>query len=536
MNYFRTTIAIACIALFFSSCAPTLTREASAVEDEEKKTELTLDRLYSWPHLWGTSPSSGVWSDDGKYFAFLWNTEGERFRDLYIIEPPDGQPVRLTDMKEFKPIPIEDDERTEDEKIDDDKYDGGIGRILWSADNRYIALVYRSDIYLIDVLERTEPLPLFRTAAEEKNIAFSDDGKYLSYKLGVNLMLRDMETGVIRQITNVTKPNQEISWYVWSPDSKKIWVDLADKSEQKEIVIPDYTPKYVKTKTVRRSFVGETVTTGKIGVVSIDGGLVNWMEDWEGKNYIYNLVWSPDGKQFLLSEVTRDYRNWKLHLVDAETLKRTTLVEETKERYFSIIMFVSSKGRHTRFFMSSRDGYNHIYSIPAEGGEPTQLTKGEWDVRDFSRPRDSEDLFYNSYELDPTWQASFRLSPDGKTKTRLSTQDGMSNAMISRDGKNVMLGYSTPVTPWEYYWVDAEHPDKMRRITHSPIDGFEDVPLVEPKHITFTNRADGKTIHGYIFIPPNLERGIRGHDGGFPGELWIRRGFPHGLLPRDRHR
>ena len=519
--------------LVLASCAPFFAKGGDALDENEGKTEITLDRLYSRPYLWGTSPSSGIWSHDGKCFAFLWNTEGERLRDLYLVQAPDGEPMRLTSMKDFEPIPIEDDERTDEEKYDDEHYDNGIGQVVWSPDNRHIAFVYRDDIYLVDAVEKATPVPLFRTTESESYIAFSEDGKYLSYKQGVNLMLRDMGTGAIRQLTNVSKENQAISWYVWSPDSKKIWVHLADRSSQKEIILPDYTPQYVKTKTVRRSFVGESLTTGKNGVIGIEGGLVKWMDDWEEENFVYNLIWSPDGKRFLLSEVTRDYRNWKLHLIDAETLKGEVLVEETKKRYFTIIQTAFSKDGKTVFFISSRDGYNHLYSVPSEGGEriktqtkgiffwykprrprvagikPTQLTSGEWDVRNFIRPKDSEDLFYNSYEIDPTWQTPFKLSPDGKTKTRLALDDGTCTVRPSRDGRQAMLGYSTPMKPWEYYWVDTSSPVEMNRITHSPIDGFEDVPLVESEHITFVNSADGKKIHGYLMVPPEMEPGAK---------------------------
>ncbi len=493
------------IALCTILSTPSLAIPQKENQAEQKQTKITLERLYSRPYLWGTSPSGAQWSPDGKRIAFLWNTEGHRFRDLWAAEMPKGEPVRLTKMQEVEPIPLEHDERTEDEKKDDKIYDKGISQFDWSPDNRTIAFLYRDDIYLVDAIAKTEPTPLFRTVAKEEKISFSDDGHYLACISGANLWLRDMHDGSLRQLTTLSKEHHNINWYEWSPDSKNLWLRMENRTDQKEIIIPDYTPRYVKTKTVRRSYVGETKTESKTGLISVDGGLIRWMEDWEPLNYVYNVRWSPDGSHFLISEVSRNYHKWKLHLADAETLKSTILHEEEHKRYFTIIDVAFSKDGKTVFFLSPADGYTHLYSIPTSGGKPTQLTKGEWDISHLQRPKQSQYLFYLSYEIDPLEQHAFRISPDGKKKTRLSSSPGFEYVIPSEDGTEAILAYSTPTTPWEYYWVKTGNPKEPRRITHSQIDGFENVPFVVPQHITFTNSSDGKTIHAQLFIPPNLD-------------------------------
>ena len=47
----------------------------------------SLEKLYTRPFVWGTSPTEITWSKQGHTLLFLWNAEGNRFRDLYAYHP-----------------------------------------------------------------------------------------------------------------------------------------------------------------------------------------------------------------------------------------------------------------------------------------------------------------------------------------------------------------------------------------------------------------------------------------------------------------
>src|SRR5206468_2543390 len=49
-------------------------------------------------------------------------------------------------------------------------------------------------------------------------------------------------------------------------------------------------------------------------------------------------------------------------------------------------------------FVSMRDNRNHLYSVPAAGGEATQLTKGNFDVEDVTVSKDQTWIAYSSNE------------------------------------------------------------------------------------------------------------------------------------------
>src|SRR5579864_8834593 len=59
----------------------------------------SLEKLFTRPFAWGTSPTEVTWSKQGHTLLFLWNAEGNRFRDLYAYQPVEKKLIRLTNLK-----------------------------------------------------------------------------------------------------------------------------------------------------------------------------------------------------------------------------------------------------------------------------------------------------------------------------------------------------------------------------------------------------------------------------------------------------
>lgn len=103
----------------------------------------------------------------------------------------------------------------------------------------------------------------------------------------------------------------------------------------------------------------------------------------------------------------------------------------------------------TKFVLQSqKDGYNHFYLFDIAGGEPRQLTKGEWVVMDFlGFDLKRKAIIYASNECSPIQQNTWSVSVKNGKRTLLDNGKGWHYASLSTSGMAVCDNYSEPDVP-----------------------------------------------------------------------------------------
>ncbi|KAG0639684.1 dipeptidyl peptidase IV N-terminal region-domain-containing protein [Tuber brumale] len=102
--------------------------------------------------------------------------------------------------------------------------------------------------------------------------------------------------------------------------------------------------------------------------------------------------------------------------------------------------------------ISDHTGWAHIYLYPVAGGEPVNLTSGNWEVtRIYSVG--SRRVYYQSTERDSTERHIFSVSLNGRTKTPLVdiTKEGYYYASFSPGGGYYTLAYIGPNLPFQEF-------------------------------------------------------------------------------------
>ncbi|MEP6755012.1 MAG: prolyl oligopeptidase family serine peptidase [Chthonomonadales bacterium] len=509
------------IGVITFACLSTATLAQRLVPTDFPKTEIPFERFYQTPSLAGAPPTSATWAPDSKHAAFLWNKDGSRHRDIYVVTLPGGTPVRLTDYRAFSKLPLQDDERTEVQKKEEVQYDTGPSGIAWSPDSRSILFGYKGSLYEAAVDGKT-PIRL-RTQTQDGtgNYAFSPNGKFISYSRASNVYLLDRATGDVRQLTTVSKPSTGVTSYVWSPDSANLLVTWSDSSGAKSIIIPDYTKELVEAGTRRRNLVGQSPNVQRVGVVSVSGGLIKWVDGLTPNFYNQEVAWSPDGKRIALSEMGGDFKSWRLRVIEIDNLKPMTIANQKTDRFINDWRpcFWSRDGRYV-YYGTDTDGWRHVYRVRDFGGDPELVTKGNYDVCGAVRPKDSDDVFVETTEKSALELRLYRITPEGQkseltgrqpvnTPTFAQTKT-MNSSFVSDDGKNVLMICSDRVTSPDLYFAEAtaQKPKEPIRVTNSPLPDYKKVKLVMPKEVTFA-APDGKTIHALLYVPSNIPVGTK---------------------------
>jgi dipeptidyl aminopeptidase/acylaminoacyl peptidase len=154
-------------------------------------------------------------------------------------------------------------------------------------------------------------------------------------------------------------------------------------------------------------------------------------------------------------------------------------------------------------FLSEKDGWQHLYSLPVAGGTPTLLTPGECEVEFFSIAPDRMSILYNSNCGDIDHRHLWRVSVSGGAPEQLTSGETIEWGVVATGDSKTLA----------YVAADARKPDM---VYVRPAAGLNAKPqvlaaqtlrkdfptdrLVVPQQVIF-DAADGWHIHGQLFVP-----------------------------------
>jgi dipeptidyl aminopeptidase/acylaminoacyl peptidase len=223
--------------------------------------------------------------------------------------------------------------------------------------------------------------------------------------------------------------------------------------------------------------------------------------------------WSADGKQVAFVRVHGLQERlplleirpnpWAIYVADAVTGEARAIWRSTEELTGSLPNLTEDKSFHfvgSRILLASeQDGWNHLYSIPAAGGEAKLLTSGEFEVEDVAVSRDARSVIYSSNQNDIDRRHLWRVSIDGGKREPLTKGETMewSPAELA-DGRTIVCLGSAALSPAMPYRLTSSGRE-MIAASQLPAE-FPSAQLLVPKQVTFP-AADGLTIHGQLFVP-----------------------------------
>jgi dipeptidyl aminopeptidase/acylaminoacyl peptidase len=286
----------------------------------------------------------------------------------------------------------------------------------------------------------------------------------------------------------------------WSPDGGKL-AFVSGRGDHSFIAVYD-----VSTKTVR--FVAPTVDNDS------------------------NVEWSLDGKQIAFVRqpaVPRDTPDgffiepdrthpWAIRVADVTTWNAKEIWHSGKELQDSFPYMAGDTGGgvihwaadNRIIFASEQDGWQHLYSLPVEGGSAAKLlTPGSCEVEQWSFSADQKTVFFNSNCNDVDRRHLWSVSASGDTPQQLSSGAGIewSSVGVPMTDSFVYLASDAqhPARPFARHVADSRAPAQPLAPETLP-EKFPASKLVAPQQVIFKS-ADGLDIHGQLFLPRDLRPG-----------------------------
>lgn len=145
------------------------------------------------------------------------------------------------------------------------------------------------------------------------------------------------------------------------------------------------------------------------------------------------------------------------------------------------------------------DGWTHLYSVSIQGGAPTRMTPGSFEVEDVALTPDRRAVVFNSNQDDADRRHLWRETANATTPRQLTSGGGIEwSPVIASDGLHIVLLHSDSRWPARPALLEG---GVMRDLASQTMpNGFPARQLVEPQPV-IVSAADGLKLHGQIFVP-----------------------------------
>ena len=459
--------------------------------------DFTLDHLFERPYVWGTTPSQMTWAKHTHVLCFLWNSQGQAFRDLYAYNADTKTLTRLTDLDGLKD-PINDNEAEHDPHRQEYLPPrSGLAAFDLSEDGKQAVFSYRGDLFIAPT-SGAAIRRLTKTKASESNPQFSPDGSKIAYSQSGQIFVLSMNGGMLEQRTDL-KPPASLGGFKWSPDGKFIAYSVA-ANQGRMLPLPIYSGQFVTASPFPRSVAGDPPVPVQWYVAEATGDApARLLETGKGVGR-RGAQWSPDSKYLLLAEQSANFKSQDIRVVNVNTTKSKVVFHQDDDRWVEGADMGWDQTGQRLWFTSDKSGYQHLYTVSPNGEGLKQITQGEWEIHNdpFSHsPQWIGDwIYYSSTQQSTAERQFYRVKAEGgAAPERLSKEQGLHIGWLSEDGKLLATMKADMKNPLDLF-VDG------KQVTKSPLAGFAQIPWAETRFLHYPSLKDGKSVSARLLLPP----------------------------------
>jgi dipeptidyl aminopeptidase/acylaminoacyl peptidase len=236
-------------------------------------------------------------------------------------------------------------------------------------------------------------------------------------------------------------------------------------------------------------------------------------------------VWSPDGKDvafvripastraFMFGPVRSAENPWSIRVASAETGAGRELWKAQPGAGSAFHRVVAENpifwGAGDRIvFPWEKTGWVHLYSVSTRGDTPTEISgTGSYEVEHVSLTWDRKNVLFASNDGDVDRRHISKVSVLGEGASAVTKGNGIEWSPVElSDGH----GYAMLRSDWK----TPAHASALLPSSNTPVDlapqtlpaEFPSTSLVQPQQVILT-AADGLSLHGQLFLPPDLKPG-----------------------------
>jgi dipeptidyl-peptidase-4 len=482
-----------------------------SVSGNAQKKEYTLQAVQKFKEMGARALEEAQWIDNGRKFTMLKYDTLSRSKAIFIYDVEKGKESFLLDKKSLDP----------GSGFEIDNYQ-------WSPNQKYILftgkLTARSlktggSFYIYDL--ETKRFRLLASGGEQMNATFSPDGKKLAFVRDNNIFVTDILSLNEKQLTFDGSPdilNGHSDWVYeeefklinciqWAPDSRSLAFWRFDQSQVPLMQIAKWDSLHFNFLTYHYPKPGDRNSVVKIGIVGVENGNTVWADIGNEQDvYIPRAQFTADAGVLSVQRLNRLQNELELLFVDANTGASKTTLTETDSCWIEIEdMPVYLKDGKSFLWLSTKDGYSHIYRYDYSGRLINRVTQGEWEVMDYlGVDENTGRVFYTSNERGTIYKDFYSVGIDGAGKTRITAEAGYHSITLFPGGPFYFDRYSNAnrLPETGLFRINGE---KVRDFIKQDMSAFDDYGFSKMEFIKFKT-TDGAELNASVIKPAGFDK------------------------------
>ena len=409
------------------------------------------------------APRNVIWLDGGRRFSFIATNPQTRQSEIRAYDPATGRDTLLFSGQGL----------TFPATTNPFQYDG----FQWARDFKNIVFqanfqqLYRrsgtSDYYIYSLASKGLQLAGHGARTAE----LSPDGTMLGEERNGDMYVVDLATKKERRLTSDATEhvyNGHFDWvyeeefglpqaWNWSPDSRHIAFWQIDETKEPEIQISDFSGRHPSWDRIRIPQPGDTNPTARIGVLDSKSGKKVWLDPHQsGEYYIPRVYWTSRPDTLAMIVLNRKQNDMKLFFFDVRTGGSREVMNETSNSWIDVYDFYANvmdlmsfpSNSHEFFWVSDRDGYQHIYRYDYSGKLVQQVTKGAWSVTRIEGVDPAKQIIYfTGTNPTPLERQLWKIKFDGTGLERITTTPGRHTIDMAPNAQYFIDSYSSTAQP-----------------------------------------------------------------------------------------
>ncbi|MDY2587296.1 S9 family peptidase [Winogradskyella aquimaris] len=354
---------------------------------------------------------------------------------------------------------------------------------------------------------------------------FSPDGRKIAYGFENNLYIKDLESGLVTQITQDGEKNKIINgitdWvyeeefsfvraFDWNNASNQIAFIRFDETDVPEFSMDVYGSGLYQTQQVfKYPKAGEKnsevslhlydLQTGKLTELKVDKAYQDF--------YIPRIKWTKDANVLSAQYMNRHQNELDLWMINTKTRTSDLVLAERDKAYVDVTFNLTFLKDNSFIWTSEKDGYDHIYHYDNDGKLISQVTNGQWEVTDYYGFNEkTKTIYYQSTENGSINRDVYAIDLNGKNKTRLSMREGTNSASFSADFTYFINTHSSSTSPPEYTLHNAKNGTLVKSIKDNDRLAQKIGDYVTSNKEFSTINVNGNDLNMWMIKPANFDK------------------------------